>query len=212
MFKLYEQVTSVVQELQSKFPMPSESKLRSIYREVLQDQIIIKSIFSTTIGWAPQNTQTYHWWRIRPLLVVLLMCIVGIINISGGFYRNFDKINQNYHTGVKITKLGREISEISIISPVQMHKLSFLQGIHRNFDIFPQKCVLKQVLLQFGVPLAKFHQYLPSLRIFSSHYIIQRVYAILMVKIHIVKIHIVKKLMLKHFNVKSYYFCILDKY
>ena len=73
------------------------------------------------------------------------MCIVGIINISGGFYRNFDKINQNHHTSVKITKFWREIIEISIISPVQSHKLSFLQGIHRNFDIFPQKCVLKQV-------------------------------------------------------------------
>ena len=58
------------------------------------------------------------------------MCIVGIINTSGGFYRNFDKINRNYHTGVKITKLGREIIEISIISPVQNHKLSFLQGIN----------------------------------------------------------------------------------
>ena len=73
------------------------------------------------------------------------MCIVGIINISGGFYQNFNKINQNYHTGVKITKLGREIIEILIISPVQTHKLSFLQGINRNFDLFPQKCVLKQV-------------------------------------------------------------------
>ena len=93
--------------------------------------------------------------------------LVGIINISGGFYRNFDKINHNYCTGVKITKLGREIIKISIISPVQSHKLSFLQGIHRNFDIFPQKCVLKQVLLQFGVSLAKFCQYLPSLRIFK---------------------------------------------
>ena len=74
--------------------------------------------------------------------------LVGIINISGGFYRNFDKINKNHHTGVnlvKITKLGREIIEISIISPVQTHKLSFLQGIYRNFDIFPQKCVVKQV-------------------------------------------------------------------
>ena len=51
--------------------------------------------------------------------------LVGIINISGGFYRNFDKINQNYHTGIKITKLGREIIEISIISPVQTHNCSF---------------------------------------------------------------------------------------
>ena len=34
--------------------------------------------------------------------------------------------------GVKIPKLGREIIEI-------------LQGIYRNFDIFPQKCVSKQV-------------------------------------------------------------------
>ena len=71
--------------------------------------------------------------------------LVGIINISGGFYRNFDKINQNYHTGVKIPKLGREIIEISIISPVQSHKLLILQGIYQNFDTFPQKCVLKQV-------------------------------------------------------------------
>ena len=71
--------------------------------------------------------------------------LVGIINISGGFYRNFDKINQNHRTSVKITKLGREIIEISIISPVQSHKLSFLQGINQNFNLFPQKCILKQV-------------------------------------------------------------------
>ena len=69
--------------------------------------------------------------------------LVGIINISGGFYQNFDKINQNYHTGVKITKLGREIIDILIISPVQTHKLSFLQGIYRNFNLFPKKYILK---------------------------------------------------------------------
>ena len=69
--------------------------------------------------------------------------LVGIINFSGGFYRNFDKINQNYLTGIKITKLGREIIEISIISPVQTHKLLILQGIYRNFDIFPQKVYIK---------------------------------------------------------------------
>ena len=96
--------------------------------------------------------------------------LVGIINISGGFYQNFDKINLNYHTGVKITKLGREIIEISIISPVQSHNLLILQGIYRNFDIFPQKCVLKQVFtFNLGVPLAKFRQYLPSLHILKSH-------------------------------------------
>ena len=75
--------------------------------------------------------------------------LVGIINISGGFYRNFDKIIHKNHlisvNLVKITKLGREIIEISIISPVQTHKLPFLQGINRNFDLFPQKWVLKQV-------------------------------------------------------------------
>ena len=49
--------------------------------------------------------------------------LVGIVNIYGGFYQNFDKINQNHHTGVKIPKLGREIIKISIISPVQSHKL-----------------------------------------------------------------------------------------
>ena len=56
--------------------------------------------------------------------------LVGIINISGGFYQNFDKINQNYHAGVKMTKLGREIIEILIISPVQIHNLLILQGIY----------------------------------------------------------------------------------
>ena len=61
------------------------------------------------------------------------MCIVGIINISGGFYQNFNKINQNYHTGVKITKLGREIIKILIISPIQTHKLSFLQEYKSKF-------------------------------------------------------------------------------
>ena len=47
---------------------------------------------------------------------------------SGGFCQNFDKINRKYHTGVnlvKITKLGREIIEISIISMVQTHKLLY---------------------------------------------------------------------------------------
>ena len=43
----------------------------------------------------------------------------------------------------QITKLGREIIEISTIFPVQAHKLLIRQGIYRNFDIFPQKCMLK---------------------------------------------------------------------
>ena len=140
--------------------------------------------------------------------------LVGIIHISGGFYRNFDKINQNYLTGIKITKLGREIIEILIISPVQTHKLLILQGINRNFDLFPQKCILKQVVTpsrsttgEISPTFTKFTYFLSS-----SKYIIQRVYAIQGVKIHTVKILIVKRLMLKHLNVKSYYFCILPRY
>ena len=135
--------------------------------------------------------------------------LVGIINISGGFYRNFDKINQNYHTGVKITKLAREIIKISIISPVQIHKLLILQGINRNFDLFPQKCILRQILnSNLGYHWRNFIN-IQQVYVFlkSSNYIIQRVCAIL-----VVKIHIVKKLTLKHFNVKSYYFSILHKY
>ena len=72
--------------------------------------------------------------------------LVGIVNIPGGFYQSFDKINQNYPTGIKITKLGTEIIDISIISPVHTHKLLIPQGIYRNFDIFPQKCTLKQIV------------------------------------------------------------------
>ena len=116
--------------------------------------------------------------------------LVGIINNSGGFYRNFDKINQNYHTSVKIPKLEREIIKILIISPVQMHILLILQGIYRNFDIFPQKCVSKQVFTPIWGIIGEI---LPIPTKCTYHYIIQRVYAILVVKIHIVKIHIVKK-------------------
>ena len=95
------------------------------------------------------------------------MCIVGIILVD--FIEISIKSIIKHSIGVnlvKITKFGREIIEISIISMVQTHKLPILQGINQNFDLFPQKWVLRQVLLQFGVPLAKFCQYLPSLCIF----------------------------------------------
>ena len=141
--------------------------------------------------------------------------LVGIINIPGGFYRNFDKINQNYLTSIKITKLGREIIEISIISPVQTHKLLIPQGIYQNFDIFPQKCILKQVVTPIWGTIGVISPIFTKFTFFflsSSKYIIQRVYALQRVKNHITKIHGVKKLTLKHFNVKSYYFCILHKY
>ena len=106
--------------------------------------------------------------------------LVGIIHISGGFYRNFDKINQNYLTGIKITKLGREIIEISIISPVQTHKLLILQGINRNFDLFPQKCILKQVVTPIWGTTGEISPIFTKFTYFlsSSKYIIQRVYAI----------------------------------
>ena len=115
--------------------------------------------------------------------------LVCFINISGGFYQNFNKINQNYHTGVKITKLGREIIEISIISPGQTHKLSFLQGIYRNFDIFPQKYILKQVFTSIWGAVAKISPISTKFTYLKKpyHYIIQQVYAILVVKIHTVK-------------------------
>ena len=137
---------------------------------------------------------------------------------SGGFYRGFDKINQNHPTGIKITKFGREIVAISIISPVQTHKLLtkllIPQGIYRNFDIFPQKCILKQVVTPIWGTIGAISPIFTKFTYFlsSSKYIIQRVYAINRVKIHIVKIHIDKRLTLKRFNVKSYYFCILHKY
>ena len=120
--------------------------------------------------------------------------LVGIINISGRFYRNFDKINQNYHIGVKITKLGGEIIEILIISPVQSHKLLILQGIYQNFDIFPQKCVSKQVFTSIWGVVGEISPISTKFTYFKKpyHYIIQWVYAILVVKIHIVKIHIIQ--------------------
>ena len=94
--------------------------------------------------------------------------LVGIINISGGFYRNFDKINQNYLTGIKITKLGREIIEILIISPVQTHKLLILQGINRNFNLFPQKCIKASCYSNLGYHWQNFAN-IHQVYIFSIH-------------------------------------------
>ena len=74
------------------------------------------------------------------------MCIVGINLVD--FVEISIKSIIKYLTGVnliKITKLGREIIEILIISTVQTHKLLILPGINRNFDLFPQKWVLRQV-------------------------------------------------------------------
>ena len=74
------------------------------------------------------------------------MCIVGINLVN--FIKISIKSIIKHLIGVnlvKITKLGREIIEISIISPVQTHKLLILQGINRNFNLFPQKWVLRQV-------------------------------------------------------------------
>ena len=70
--KQNEQVTPIVpiiwtsntccSELQSKFPMPSESKLRSIYREVLQDRIINKKhIFYNIIIWLEGIEQVTYY-------------------------------------------------------------------------------------------------------------------------------------------------------
>ena len=127
--------------------------------------------------------------------------LVGIITFPGGFYRNFDKINQSYLTGIKITKLGRGIIEVLIISAVQTHKLLIPQGIYRNFDIFPQKCVLKQVVTPIWATIGIISPIFSKFTYFlsSSKYIIQRVYAIQRVKIHMVKINGVKRLTLKHF-------------
>ena len=65
---------------------------------------------------------------------------------TGGFYRNFDKINQKHPTGVnlvKITKLGREIIEISIISTVQTHKLPYSARNKSKFRFIPSKVGIK---------------------------------------------------------------------
>ena len=68
------------------------------------------------------------------------MCIVGIILVD--FIEISIKSIKNIlpvYNLVEISNLGREIIEISIISPVQTHKLLILPEINRNFDLFPQK-------------------------------------------------------------------------
>ena len=113
------------------------------------------------------------------------MCIVGIILVD------FIKISINsiikHSTGVnlvKITKLGREIIKISIISMVQTHKLLNLQGINQNFDLFPQKWVLRQVFTPIWGTIGEILPICTEFTYFynHSHYIIQRLYAILVVQ------------------------------
>ena len=67
------------------------------------------------------------------------MCIVGIILVD--FVEISIKSIKKYHTGVnlvKITKLGREIIEILIISMVQTHKLLYSSN-KSKFRFIPSK-------------------------------------------------------------------------
>ena len=110
------------------------------------------------------------------------MCIVGIILVD--FIKILIKSIIKHHTGVnlvKITKLGREIIEISIISTVQTHKLLILQGINQNFDLFPQKSVFRQVLTPIWGTIGEISPISTKFTYFynHSHYIIQWLYAIL---------------------------------
>ena len=95
------------------------------------------------------------------------MCIVGIILVD--FIEISIKSIKSIltvHNLDKISKLGREIIKISIISPVQTHILLYSARNKSKFRFVPSKWYFKQVSLQIGVPLAKFCQYLPSLHIF----------------------------------------------
>ena len=76
------------------------------------------------------------------------MCIVGINHKTSYWCKS----GQNL---VKIAKPGREIIEILIISMVQTHKLLILQGINQNFNLFPQKCVLRQVFTPIWVAIGE---------------------------------------------------------
>ena len=113
------------------------------------------------------------------------MCIVGSILVD--FIEISIKSIIQHSTSVnlvKITKLGREIIEILIISMVQTHKLLILQGINQNFDLFPQKWVLRQVFAPIWGTIGKILPISTKFTYFynHSHYIIQQLYAILMVQ------------------------------
>ena len=98
------------------------------------------------------------------------MCIVGInlvdfIKISiKSIIKHLISVNL-----VKITKLGREIIEILIISTVQTHKLHILQGINQNFDLFPQKWVLRQVFTPIWGTIGKISPISTKFTYFYNH-------------------------------------------
>ena len=98
------------------------------------------------------------------------MCIVGIILVD--FIEILIKSIIKHPTGVnlvKITKLGREIIEILIISTVQTHKLLILQGINQNFDLFPQKWVFRQVFTIIWGTIDKILPITTKFTYFSNH-------------------------------------------
>ena len=87
---------------------------------MINTQLIISGILVPIIGGEPGLYRFYF-----------LMCIVGINLVD--FIEILIKSIIKHLIGVnlvKITKLGREIIEILIISMVQTHKLLILQGIN----------------------------------------------------------------------------------
>ena len=73
-----------------------------------------------------------------------------------------------------------------------------------KFQYIPSKVCIKTSFTPIWGAIGEILPISTKFTYFTIIVIVQRVYAILVVKIHIVKIHIVKKFTLKHFNVKPY--------
>ena len=84
-----------------------------------------------------------------------------------------------------------------------------LPGINRKFDLFPQKCVLRQVFTPIWGTIGKISPISTKFTYFYNH--LHTNFSGCM-QYSWFKIHIIKKLTLNHFNVKLYYFGILPKY
>ena len=69
--------------------------------------------------------------------------LVGIINFSGGFYRGFDKINQNYPTGIKNNQIWERNSRNFDYPSSSNSQITYSTRNISKFRYIPSKVYIK---------------------------------------------------------------------
>ena len=69
--------------------------------------------------------------------------LVGIINFSGGFYRGFDKMNQNYPTSIKINQIWERNSRNFDYLSSSNSQITYSARNISKFRYIPSKVYIK---------------------------------------------------------------------